>query len=129
MPYLASHRERKRSLWDFSSALLAGVLSAEGTLGATHCSSVAEFRGNSWRITGVVRKASSPASMFRRVLYYFKHRVRRVFNLLKFKTFLVGKVQCKQSSRRNSCQPNFLFANRVVKNKALNYFSDGDVPT
>lgn len=61
MPYLASHRERKRSLWDFSSVLLAEMLSAGGMLGAAYCSSVAEFHGNSWRITGVVRKASSPA--------------------------------------------------------------------
>ena len=60
--------------------------------------------------------------MFWRVLYYFKHHVWRVLNLLEFKTFLMGKVQCKQFSRRKSCQPNLLFANRVVKNKVLKHF-------
>ena len=34
----------------------------------------------------------------------------------------MGKVQCKQCSRRKSCQPNLLFANRVVKNKVLKDF-------
>ena len=45
-----------------------------------------------------------------------------MLNLLEFKTFLMGKVQCKQFSRRKSCQPNLLFANRVVKNKVLKHF-------
>lgn len=66
--------------------------------------------------------------MLQRVLYYFKHHVWRVLNLLKFKTFLMGKVQCKQCSRRESGQPNFLFANSVVKSKVLKYFLTVIVP-
>lgn len=59
--------------------------------------------------------------MFQRVLYYFKHHVWRVFNLLKFKTFLMGKMQCKQSTRRESCRPNFFICKQGGLKQSISF--------